>query len=323
MRDLSVDKKFLPDSRFSLGDIAAIGRILLVEMGLDYSAAALETDLIIREVTGFDRIHIMINSDQEIEQGFYDRIMELLNLRRTNMPMAYVLGHRDFMGLDFYCEQGVLIPRSDTEVLVETAIEKLGKMDTCKSIYGIEIGLGTGIISVSLLNHFLHLSMVAGDINQKAIDLSRKNALYADRQRREMSGKDMVSVSKRLSVIYSNLFDNIESLKLYDRDNHADLYDFIVSNPPYIRTEVIETLMSDVKDFEPRNALDGMDDGLYFYRQIIDKGYLMIRPGGFVAFEIGFDQGEEVSELMKKRGYKDVEIRKDLAGLDRVVTGFK
>lgn len=320
---MSVDKNNSVCDRLLLGQAAQSGRRLLVEMGLDYSGAALETDLIIREVTGFDRIHIMLNPDEQIDRSSYDKIMELLNLRRTNMPMAYVLGHRDFMGLDFYCEQGVLIPRSDTEVLVETAIEKLEKTDTCKSIYGIEIGLGTGIISVSLLNHFLHLSMVAGDINQKAIELSRKNALYADQQRQAISGKDIVSVSKRLSVIYSNLFDNIESLKLYDSDNHGDLYDFIVSNPPYIKTEVIKTLMSDVKDFEPRNALDGMDDGLYFYRQIIDKGYLMIRPGGFVAFEIGFDQGEEVSELMKKRGYKDVEIRKDLAGLDRVVTGFK
>ena len=164
--------------------------------------------------------------------------------------------------------------------------------------------------------------MVAGDVNEVAIELARKNAAYADEQIMEMQGEH-VSISGRLSVIYSDIFENIEPLRLYDADNHADLYDFIVSNPPYIRTDVIETLMSDVKDFEPHSALDGMDDGLYFYRQITDRGYDMIRPGGFVAFEIGFDQGEEVSELMKKRGYRDVEIRKDLAGLDRVVTGFR
>lgn len=316
------------DNGFSLGEAAELGRELLQEMGLDYGAAAMETDLIIREVTGFDRIHIMLNPDQGIGQQLYEEIVRLLELRRSTMPMAYVLGHRDFMGLDFYCEQGVLIPRSDTEVLVETVIEKLEAQEENtgsqkpESLYGIEIGVGTGIISISLLRHFSVLSMVAGDVNEVAIELARKNAAYADEQIMEMQGEH-VSISRRLSVIYSDIFQNIESLRLYDADNHADLYDFIVSNPPYIKTDVIDTLMSDVKDFEPHSALDGMDDGLYFYRQITDRGYDMIRPGGFVAFEIGFDQGEEVSELMKKRGYRDVEIRKDLAGLDRVVTGFR
>lgn len=316
------------DNGFSLGEAAELGRELLQEMGLDYGAAAMETDLIIREVTGFDRIHIMLNPDQGIGQQRYEEIVRLLELRRSTMPMAYVLGHRDFMGLDFYCEQGVLIPRSDTEVLVETVIEKLEAQEANtgsqkpESLYGIEIGVGTGIISISLLRHFSVLSMVAGDVNEVAIELARKNAAYADEQIMEMQGEH-VSISRRLSVIYSDIFQNIESLRLYDADNYADLYDFIVSNPPYIRTDVIDTLMSDVKDFEPHSALDGMDDGLYFYRQITDRGYDMIRPGGFVAFEIGFDQGEEVSELMKKRGYRDVEIRKDLAGLDRVVTGFR
>ena len=316
------------DNGFSLGEAAELGRELLQEMGFDYGAAAMETDLIIREVTGFDRIHIMLNPDQGIGQQLYEEIVRLLELRRSTMPMAYVLGHRDFMGLDFYCEQGVLIPRSDTEVLVETVIEKLEAQEEKtgsqkqESLYGIEIGVGTGIISISLLRHFSVLSMVAGDVNEVAIELARKNAAYADEQIREMQGEH-VSISRRLSVIYSDIFENIEPLRLYDADNHADLYDFIVSNPPYIRTDVIDTLMSDVKDFEPHSALDGMDDGLYFYRQITDRGYDMIRPGGFVAFEIGFDQGEEVSELMKKRGYRDVEIRKDLAGLDRVVTGFR
>ena len=316
------------DNGFSLGEAAELGRELLQEMGLDYGAAAMETDLIIREVTGFDRIHIMLNPDQGIGQQLYEEIVRLLELRRSTMPMAYVLGHRDFMGLDFYCEQGVLIPRSDTEVLVETVIEKLEAQEANtglqkpESLYGIEIGVGTGIISISLLRHFSVLSMVAGDVNEVAIELARKNAAYAVEQIMEMQGEH-VSISRRLSVIYSDIFQNIESLRLYDADNHADLYDFIVSNPPYIKTDVIDTLMSDVKDFEPHSALDGMDDGLYFYRQITDRGYDMIRPGGFVAFEIGFDQGEEVSELMKKRGYRDVEIRKDLAGLDRVVTGFR
>lgn len=316
------------DNGFSLGEAAELGRELLQEMGFDYGAAAMETDLIIREVTGFDRIHIMLNPDQGIGQQLYEEIVRLLELRRSTMPMAYVLGHRDFMGLDFYCEQGVLIPRSDTEVLVETVIEKLEAQEENtgsqkpESLYGIEIGVGTGIISISLLRHFSVLSMVAGDVNEVAIELARKNAAYADEQIMEMQGEH-VSISRRLSVIYSDIFQNIESLRLYDADNHADLYDFIVSNPPYIKTDVIDTLMSDVKDFEPHSALDGMDDGLYFYRQITDRGYDMIRPGGFVAFEIGFDQGEEVSELMKKRGYRDVEIRKDLAGLDRVVTGFR
>lgn len=308
----------LSEERLSIKMISAKGRKLLADMGLELNVAAMETDLIIKEVTGYDRLHIMLNLEELVEKPESDRIMELLRLRSTKMPMAYVLGHREFMGLDFYCEKGVLIPRPDTEVLVETVMEQLTHG---KNIYGIEIGVGTGIISLSLLAHFPELSMIAGDINEKAIELARKNAQYVDEQNSD--AEKYCPVSRRFSVLYSDIFRNIEPLKLYDSQNHENLYDFIVSNPPYIQTQVIATLMSDVRDFEPHNALDGFEDGLYFYQKIVEEGYDLIKPGGFIAFEIGYDQGESVSVLLKKKGYKDVEVRRDLAGHDRVVCGFK
>ncbi|MGB5824294.1 MAG: HemK/PrmC family methyltransferase, partial [Proteocatella sp.] len=233
------------DERLSIRMISASGRELLASMGLELNIAAMETDLIIKEVTGYDRLHIMLNLDELVEKAKSDRIMELLRLRSTSMPMAYVLGHREFMGLDFYCERGVLIPRPDTEVLVETVMENLSHG---RHIYGIEIGAGTGIISLSLLSHFPELSMIAGDINEQAIELARKNARYVDEQNGDI--EKYFPVRGRFSVVYSDLFKNIEPLKLYDSENHEDLYDFIVSNPPYIHTHVIDTLMSDVSDFE-------------------------------------------------------------------------
>lgn len=304
--------------RLSIKEISLSGRQQLAGMGLELNIAAMETDMIIKEVTGYDRLHIMLNLGELLEKEESDRIQELLNLRCTSMPMAYVLGHREFMGFDFYCEKGVLIPRPDTELLVETVMENLVHG---RHSYGIEIGAGTGIISLSLLVSFPELSMIAGDINEQAIELARKNANYIDLQNADT--KPYSPVSSRFSIVYSDIFRNIEPLKLYDSENHEDLYDFIVSNPPYIQTDVIATLMSDVRDFEPHSALDGFEDGIYFYRRISDEGYELIRKGGFVAFEIGYDQGEAVSKLMIQRGYVNVEVRRDLAGHDRVVLGFK
>ncbi len=315
----------MTEEKLSIRTLSALGREMLGGIGLGLNVAAMETDLIIKEVTGYDRLHIMLNLDELVKKQHSDRILELLELRSTNMPMAYVLGHREFMGMDFYCERGVLIPRPDTEILVETVMEQLVHEG---NIYGIEIGAGTGIISLSLLLRFPELSMIAGDINEKAIELSRRNARYIDeqgfaQQESDVDSKKYCPVANRFSVVYSDIFKNIEPLKLYDTSNHENLYDFIVSNPPYIQTEVISTLMSDVRDFEPHNALDGLEDGLYFYKRIVDEGYEIIKSGGFVAFEIGYDQGESVSALLKQKGYKRVEIRKDLAGHDRVVWGFK
>lgn len=309
------------------------GRGLLMEWGLDSSVAGLEADMLLCHITGFDRIHMMINPDDEVTEEISERYIKLLNKRITGMPMAYIVGHREFMGMDFLCEQGVLIPRPDTEITVETVLTELNQMENDEilelgeeySIHGLEIGVGTGIISLSLLANISNLKMLAGDINPIAIELAKKNSVYVDSQIELDEEKVLYQTQDRFRVIESDVFQNIPEaggLAFGDED-FVWGYDFIVSNPPYIKTEEIQNLMTDVKDFEPREALDGTFDGLYFYRIIVDSGYEKIRHGGFVAFEIGHDQGMEVFNLMEARGYKNIRVIPDLAGHDRCVIGYK
>lgn len=307
----------------TLKDICSYGRNLLVSKGQDYNVAALETDVIIAEYTGRDRLYIMLNPDEKVDLDILNQIEKALLLRSENKPMAYILGHREFGEYDFYCEEGVLIPRPDTEILVDEVERILSKniFFSNRPLHAVEIGIGSGIISVTLLSRFENLSMIAGDINPKAIELARKNAIYVDSQNAKNSKGS--NISGRFSILYSDIFQNIEPLKLYDDSNEENLYDFIVSNPPYIRSDEIPMLMSDVKDFEPVNALDGFEDGLYFYRRIIEEGYRLIKQNGFLAFEIGHDQAEAVKAIFENNNYRDIEIIKDLAGHDRVVLGFK
>lgn len=307
----------------TLGELCNYGRNLLSSKGLEYNIAALETDVIIGEYTGYDRLYIMLNSDEKIEESILLKIKHAFSERVKNKPMAYILGHREFGEYDFYCQDGVLIPRPDTEILVDTVEKILLKRDlkSERRLNAIEIGVGTGIISISLLSKFANLSMIAGDINPKAIELARKNAMYVDEQNQARGIKS--SINKRFSIVYSDIFQNISALKLYDEANEENLYDFIVSNPPYIKSDEIEGLMEDVKDFEPISALDGFEDGLYFYKKIIEQGYNLIKHNGFLAFEIGYDQAEAVKNIFENNEYRNIEIIKDLAGLDRVVVGFK
>lgn len=307
----------------TLGEICNYGRNLLFSKGLEYNIAALETDVIIGEYTGYDRLYIMINPDEKLKEDILLKIKQAFSERVKNKPMAYILGHREFGEHDFYCEEGVLIPRPDTEILLDEIQKKLSSkiIDIKKTLNAIEIGVGTGIISITLLSRFLNLNMIAGDINPKAIELARKNAMYVDKQNLKNDIKS--NVNQRFSILYSDIFENIKPLKLYDDSNEENLYDFIVSNPPYIKSEEIKELMEDVRDFEPISALDGFEDGLYFYRKIIEEGYKLIKQDGFLAFEIGYDQGEAVKHIFEQYKYKNIEVTKDLAGHDRVVLGFK
>lgn len=307
----------------TLGELSNYGRNLLFSKGLEYNIAALETDVIIGEYTSYDRLYIMLNAEEKLEEDILFKIAQAFSERVKNKPMAYILGHRAFGEYDFYCEEGVLIPRPDTEILVESVerIISTNSFQREKKLNAIEIGVGTGIISISLLSKFANLSMIAGDINPKAIELARRNAIYADEQNQKQGIKS--TINQRFSIVYSDVFQNISPLKLYDDSNEENLYDFIVSNPPYIRTEEIKELMEDVKDFEPISALDGFEDGLYFYKRIIEEGYKLIKYNGFLAFEIGYDQAEAVKFIFEQNKYKGIEIIKDLAGHDRVVLGFK
>lgn len=261
----------------------------------EVSEAALDARLLLEYVCDTDRNTLLVHGDREVtadEAGRYD---ELLAVRAKRIPIQQIMGVQEFMGLEFEVNEHVLIPRQDTEILVEEVLKHLHDgmriLDMCT---------GSGCILVSLLHYSNDCSGVGADISKEALAVATRNA-----------GK-LLPEGKKVEFIHSNLFEQI-----------SGKFEVIVSNPPYIRPDVIETLMPEVKDHEPILALDGGTDGLDFYREIVNAGKEYLMGGGMLFFEIGYDQGEDVKNLMKKAGYAEVTVVQDYAGLDRVVYGTK
>ena len=256
----------------------------------------LDVETLLQKVLDVDRLYILLNLDKSLSDDEEKLFNKFIEERLSNRPIAYIVENREFMGLDFYVKEGVLIPRPDTEVLVEEVIE------LCKDkgpINILDIGTGSGAITVSLAKYLVNAKITSVDISDIALEIGEKNAQSND-------------VDDRITFIKSDLFTNI------DKDMK---FDIIVSNPPYIKKEVIETLDKQVKDFEPYNALEGGIDGLDFYRAITTQGKNYLNKGGILAYEVGHDQSEDVSKLMEKDGYTNIYTRKDLQQLDRVVIG--
>lgn len=195
------------------------------------------------------------------------------------------------MGYPFYVDEHVLIPRQDTETLAEEALKVLKP-----GMQVLDLCTGSGCILISLMKMCEGLYGTGSDISEEALEVARKNAC-----RLEVNA----------TFIRSSLFEHI-----------SGRYNLIVSNPPYICTSVIQELQEEVRLHDPFIALDGKEDGLYFYREIIKAGGGYLKPGGYLMFEIGYDQGTEVASLMEKHGYRNIMVKKDLAGLDRVVSGM-
>lgn len=257
-------------------------------------SATLDSRLLLCKYLGVDKVYLIVNSEKEIH---IDKEYESLVARReTHEPMQYILNNAEFMGMDFYVDENVLIPRADTEILVEIIIDFIGD----KNFDFLEIGTGSGCIPISILANCKNSTATAVDISKKALDVARKNA-------------EINNVSSRITFV------NEDILKFFP--NHK--VDCIISNPPYIERDVIPSLMKGVREFEPEIALDGGVDGLDFYRRIADKGYEILNKGGLIAFEIGYNQGTSVREILINKGYTNVKVTKDLAQNDRVVTGTK
>lgn len=255
---------------------------------------ALDAELIMMQVTGMDRIEILTERTFVLDGRQKKQFFEKICRRVEKEPVSYILGHREFMGFDFLVEPGVLIPRPDTEILVEAVLQTIREWN--KKIEIVEVGIGTGCISVSIAA-LSDAECYGVDINPKAVALSERNA--------ERNG-----IEKKTHFYYGNLFEGLPSNKMFD---------MIVSNPPYIRKRDMETLMEDVKNYEPYNALCGGEDGLCFYRKIASEGKRILKKSGFVFFEIGYDEAEAVIDILTDAGYTKISVIKDLSGLDRVV----
>ena len=223
-----------------------------------------------------------------------------LKLRCDRMPLAYVLGYTEFMGLRFHVEPGVLVPRQDTETLVEWVLKAEGEanVESTTNVSLLDMCTGSGCIGLSLAK-LGGYSVTLSDLSPRAIHVSRINR----------GGLDL---EEQVEICHGDLFEALPEGKHFD---------VIVSNPPYIETAVIEDLQEEVRDHEPRMALDGMEDGLFFYRKLAKEAPQWLTPGGRIYLEIGYDQGESVPALLQAAGFVDVTVKKDLAGNDRVVRG--
>lgn len=257
----------------------------------------LDTQLLLGKVLGKDKLYLITNKDEEVSNFKEREFYSLIEKRINKMPISYILKTVEFMGIDFNVEEGVLIPRGDTEVLVEEALKFL---DKDKSYKICDLCCGSGAIGISIA-HFRENTKVDlidyYDIPEK---ITKRNIMKH-------------KLSNRANFIKSDLLEEVIK--------QEKKYDILLSNPPYIKDEVINTLMEDVKNYEPHTALSGGNDGLNFYRRIINDSNKVLKENGILAFEIGHDQGYEVSELMSEKGYKDIRVIKDLVGHDRVVIG--
>ena len=272
------------------------GKLRLKAAGKE--AYAFEAELLLEKAAGLNRTALFLRGEESLSDEVLAVYEGYLSEREQGRPTQYILGEWEFMGLPFHVGEGVLIPRGDTEVLVETILEK---QQTEDFKFILDIGTGSGCIPVSLGHYGKFEKIMAVDISQKALGYATKNA-----------------AENKISIDFyeSDLFTNVPA-------EWKGKLDAIVSNPPYIPKKDIEELMTEVKDFEPMNALDGGEDGLDFYRAIVEQGREWLKDGGWLFFEIGYDQGEDLRKLLKEFGYTEIEIRQDLAGLDRVALGRK
>ena len=261
----------------------------------------LDVELFLQKALGdVDRIYIHLNLNNELTKEQYDEFLGYINDRINGRPVAYIVGNREFMGLDFFVKEGVLIPRPDTETLVEEIIELCKNKN--EEINIVDIGTGSGAITVSLAKYIENSRVISLDISDIPLEVGKINAVNND-------------VDYKIEFIKSDVFSGIK--------NTGKKFDIIVSNPPYIPRKDIETLHTQVKDYEPYNALEGGEDGLDFYRQITEESVEYLNQGGILAYEVGHDQAEDVSKIMKHHGYDRIYTKKDIQGIDRVVIGFK
>ena len=269
------------------------GSRILNEAGIEEST--LDARLLLEAVCGTDRNDLLVHGEQPVEPEAEEKYFGWIGKRAGRIPLQQLTGEQDFMGLTFTVNENVLIPRQDTEILVEEVLKELHDgmriLDMCT---------GSGCILLSLLHYSNDCEGLGVDLSAEALEVAGRNVLKVLTPEK----------AEHVHFLQSDLFEKVEGK-----------FEIIVSNPPYIASAEVEKLMPEVRDHEPRMALDGTEDGLYFYRRIIEEAGKHLVSSGMLFLEIGYDQGQAVSELMRTEGYCDVQVVQDYAGLDRVVLG--
>lgn len=281
----------------TLKDTYTDGKQRLEQAGVP--EADLDAWYLLEYVTGISRAAFYADPDKEVPKAQKEQYEDCLKKRIRRIPLQHITGEQEFMGLNFRVNEHVLIPRQDTETLVEQALDLL-KAKAAPRAEGkyrfLDMCTGSGCILLSMLFRARYPAAgIGADISEKALAVARDNA---------------DALGMKADFIQGDLFENVKGK-----------FSMILSNPPYIPSAVIETLQEEVRLHDPREALDGKEDGLYFYRRIVKESREYLLAGGYLLLEIGYDQAEEVSGLMHRAGYSDIRVKKDLAGLDRVVYG--
>ncbi|MBQ6496456.1 MAG: peptide chain release factor N(5)-glutamine methyltransferase [Firmicutes bacterium] len=258
-----------------------------------------------------DRVGLFLRAEEEVEPAIEKKYNELITTRASRVPLQHITRQQEFMGYKFKVTEDVLVPRQDTETLVTEAARVIQQMPQKKPTFleklrggaerpVLDLCCGSGVIGISLAKICSDIKVYGTDNSEKAVALAAENA-------KELRAE--------VTFLCGDLFEPLK-----DKSGKDLTFDMIVSNPPYIRTNMIAMLQAEVKDHEPREALDGGRDGLDYYRRIVDKAAGYLNPGGWLLFEIGHDQGEELRKLLRDSGkYTPAEVIKDLPGRDRVV----
>ena len=252
--------------------------------------AQLDARLLLEEVCGTDHNTLLCHGDREVSEAEEEQYRKALEQRAVHVPLQHLLGYQDFMGLRFQVNEHVLIPRQDTEILVEEAMRYLHD-----GMRILDLCTGSGCILLSLLHYSNDCEGTGVDISKEALQVAALNA-------------ELLGI--KADFLKSDLYEKV-----------TGKFDLLVSNPPYIESAVIPTLMEEVREYDPYIALDGGEDGLDFYRRIIGGAQDYLKRGGQILMEIGSGQAQAVSELLREAGFKEIDVCRDFAGLDRVVSG--
>lgn len=302
----------------SLQKIETTGKKLLVEAGVEEEEAALEVRLLLQESFSLNtagyllrKQELLCKADREnveaadIEQteilGKFHSFFENFEKRRRRIPLAQILGRQSFYGLDFFVNEDVLIPRADTECLVDLVLEDyadLAKQAGFSSLNILDLCTGSGCIGISVAKHLPYQELLLVDLSEKALAVAKKNAEK--------------HLGENVTLLQSDLLTEVQGKN----------FSLLLSNPPYIVSRVIPGLEREVSEYEPKMALDGGEDGLLFYRRIAKEAKAVLLPGARLYLEIGYDQGESVKDIFQKEGYEAVEVFPDLSGNPRVLRGI-
>lgn len=301
-----------PEAERAGADIWTIRRVLtwatddLKKRGS--TSPRLDAELLLCLVLKSTRVQLIIDAERPLQKEELDRYKSLHIRRRSGEPIAYLIGTREFFGRPFRVDARVLVPRPDTEILVEVALRRTRALSLCARV--LDLCTGSGCVAITLARERPTTRVIATDISQDALDLARENALRLG--------------AVNVAFLQGDLFDalSVQVRQRAQKPNRAR-FDLITANPPYIRNDELPTLQADVRDFEPRHALVAGEDGLDLVRRILEQAPHYLETGGVIALEIGADQAPNTVALFERAGFSDIEVSRDLAQHERVVSALK